>query len=344
MAARTQMVERSNKRRRLSPTEGTTKKSKQIRKAAKSQISIDEGVPAPESHQLRPDLNEVEVPSVKDLASSEASIRRAAFKRIITHLDARPATSALSKTQCSQLWRGFFVAVYMHDSKNALSVQNLLKEIAGTFSTISSKDDQLARSHDDEAQTTNVAQNVWLDSYHGAFHETLVREWSGIDSHRMNKYLLLVRFALRELSTICLRPLLIPNSEAPKAQITPKKRATLSTTQARLDANSIMHLASTVGPLNPVDRRIPDGLRLHVLDVFPDEIFDAASALRNEGHNLSKAELTELEATLDILRLPLEAMSKSDSGAQRHIRIRAKEAVSTFRERQQELLDALVED
>ena len=249
----------------------------------------------------------------------------------------------------------------MHDSKNAISVQNLLKDIAHTFAITSAKDDeaQTTRHGHDKTSESEINQREWLSTYHTAFHETMIREWAGIDSHRLNKALLTYRLVMRELFQICLSPLFKEASEEtpekptnPPSQKKQKKQTSKKSAQpARPSATpaesqnsnalsattSVVEVLKTAGPLNPSNRRIPDGLRLHLLDVWNDELFSALATLSepNSSDN-SDIELPAgpsrdgVCAVLELLKEPLEEMAKSDSGAQRHIRMRAKETLEVF--------------
>jgi len=224
----------------------------------------------------------------------------------------------------------------MHDSKNALSVQNLLREIAGTFATIARKDDELAAAsdHDSEHQL-----DQWLEPYHTAFHETITREWASIDSHRMNKYLLLVRFVMQQLFRICFKPQQNVNQGQIKASKKTVSRKRASTVDAEVSksrkATSILTTLRTVGPLNPKDPKIPNGLRLHILDIWVDELFGTLSALEAESEAVVDDDDggRSTESTIALFREPLVAIAESHSGAQKNIRERAKEAIADFDEK-----------
>lgn len=309
-------VEPAIKRRKVSQSQPDqvqppAKNTKRHQKAAK-QVQHDEESPANLMVQESPSVQQL--PSVKDLASSEWPKRRAAFASIKEHLKSRPASSQLSRDECLQVWRGLFVAIYMHDSKNPVSVQNFLADVADTFSVVASKD---------QPQNTS-----WLDVYHRAFHETLVREWASIDSHRMNKYLLLVRLVMRQLFKLCFQPLFVGQSTNEQYN---GSGASLTRTR------SIMEVLQAVGPLNCTDRKIADGLRLHLLDILPDEVLAAwgLAGAGNETDDQGPQKLDEdhLRALFTIISEPLHHMSNSDSGAQKHVRARAREAASSMEQK-----------
>lgn len=294
------------------------------------------------------------MPSVKGLDSSEPAIRRSTLKTILENLQSRPSPAPFTSTQCLQLWRGFFVAIYMHDSRNALSVQNLLREVAGTFSIMASKDDELQSSR---AISTGpepaVGDETWLKPFHSAFWETVSREWAGIDSHRMNKYLLLTRFVLRELFTICMRDIFEPKEAdtEPKTKTKSKKKSTATEETARKPTalqrstrttEECLEILETVGPLNPSQRRISDGLRLHVLDILNDELFGALGDLE-DAHTLAEDDkkaialrAMQLVPLLFMIRTSVEKTTPGDCGAQKHVRLRAKDAVKMMNEQLEE--------
>lgn len=374
MAILTNQNGRSSKRRKLSPPEedqqGVARASKRNVKSATTNEAQNGDVIANTPAAAAGDDHVVaELPSVKDLASSEPALRRAAMKSIINHLETRSPSKPLSLTECLQLWRGFWVAIYMHDSKNALSVQNLLRDIAHTVAIAAAKDDEAQKpgTGDAEASGSETGQRGWLTTYHTAFHQTMVREWAGIDSHRLNKALLTYRFVMRELFQICFSPLFVvspgTNAEKPKDPVPERKTKKQSSKDATQKPNlatdessrreavsgttSIVRVLETTGPLNPVDRKIPDGLRLHVLDIWNDELFGALEVFTeqtssnddDDGRSAVVSRRNGVDAALDALEQPLERMAKSDSGAQRHVRVRAKETLQALKGRREETVD-----
>lgn len=321
--------ERSRKRRKLSPA-SELEKTTATEEVRNTDVKNE-------------DSTSMVLPSVKDLASSEASTRRVCLKNILNHLQGRSASSSLPSSECLQLWKGFFVVIYMHDSKNAISVQNLLKEIAGTFRIFDNKDIELHQGTDESKPNGQDAENSWLEPYHNAFWQTLVKEWATIDSHRMNKYLLLVRFVMRELATICLHSIFHSNVQGSSTSTNGKARKRKSRTDSKnekddtvevasqLKIKSVVDVLQTDGPLNTKDRKIPDGLRLHLLDLYATETFAALSTLMEEAADqTTKPQLIKLKEMLDGLKSPVLAMSQSDSGAPRNVRMKAKEALEEF--------------
>lgn len=201
----------------------------------------------------------------------------------------------------------------MHDSKNAVSVQNLIAEIAGLLKVIAAKD------NDNDNSKPGNQNGVWLDTWTTAFWETICREWVSIDQWRMNKVLLLVRCFLRETFRVLFDATSIDES---------KSRAK----SHELIARQIQILESW--PLSPRERKIPDGLRLHVLDIWSDELVGQLTA--TEGAQDSPAESGEdslKEVLTDAAKLimsPVEKISKE--GLSKGVKTRAKESLQSFQE------------
>lgn len=345
--------ERSNKRRKLSPVSERTDTIRSER--AKPENSNADKV-APKSYNHDQNINEgsksITLPSVKDLASSEASKRRAALKNMLNYFTQREAQSTLSMTECLQVWRGFFVAIYMHDSKNTISVQNVLREVASTFQIFDSKDMELQQTRPKGKPDDTVTNHSWLAQYHAAFWQTLVKEWAGIDSHRMNKYLLLVRFVVKELASLCLRPLFkvqAPSNESSSNSKTRKRKTKAETetefkvtvsSEDQMRVENVTKVLEADGPLNTIDRKIPDGLRLHILDLYAMEIFAAFSSLVEETEISDAATWsgsTAVQETLTMLKSPVSRMTDSANGAPKNVRTKAKEALADFESRNDEL-------
>lgn len=202
----------------------------------------------------------------------------------------------------------------MHDSKNAISVQNLIAEIAGLSKVIVAKDNDIS--------TSGGQDGVWLDTWTTAFWETINREWVSIDQWRMNKVLLLVRFFLREN----FRLLFVA--------------AAVDESKSRSKSNGIITRQVQVlerWPLSPRERKVPDGLRLHVLDVWSDELVgQLKAAAAAQGGQKSSAESGEdgvkgaLTDAAKLIMAPVEKISKE--ALSKGVKMRAKEALKTFQE------------
>ncbi|KAK5317992.1 hypothetical protein LTR70_005575 [Exophiala xenobiotica] len=352
MAVPVHEQQRASKRRKLSPAledheDGHKVSKKRVKPASKAVTDNGNRTNMVKSNGSVDSHVTENLPPLKDLASSEPPLRRAAMKNITKHLESRSPSNPLSPTEC---------------------LQNLLRGIAQTFAIVSTKDDeaQKAESGVSDGSEPEPGQRNWLTTYHTAFHETMVREWAGIDSHRLNKALLTYRFVMRELFQICFRPIFTASSEPgpdkPTSSTPPKRTKKNSQVAAKASdsvaentskdkalshTTSIVHVLETTGPLNPSDRKIPDGLRLHVLDIWNDELYGALDSLSERSGSANEndksaatSESSGTQAVLEALKQPLERMAKSDSGAQRHVRMRAKETLQAFNGRQEGGMDA----
>ncbi|EXJ71278.1 uncharacterized protein A1O5_05084 [Cladophialophora psammophila CBS 110553] len=250
------------------------------------------------------------IPSVKDLASSEASVRRACLNTIMTYLNDQSASSPLTLTECLQIWRGFYVGLYMHDSRYALSVQSLVAELAGTLRIMNEKD------RESTADELDSQSKSWLDTWTAAFWETVCREWSSIDQWRMNKVLLLVRFIVRELFNLTLG--LVSTGEP--------------ASQHRI-ARQLQILE--IWPLSPRERKVPDGMRLHVLDIWVEELAGQLSAAQKvvdeSGQSDGEEKKVALLATAKAFMAPLDKLSKE--ALSKGVKLRAKEAIKLAEEK-----------
>jgi ribosomal RNA-processing protein 1 len=197
----------------------------------------------------------------------------------------------------------------MHDSKNALSVQRLLAELAHTLKTMDDKDRQLAEAADPRGQP-------WLETWTNAFWETLCREWAAIDQWRMNKVLLLVRFVIREQFRLMFDRVVNDPANADAAV-----------------AKQVQVLEAW--PLSPRERKVPDGLRLHVLDVWTDELTGQLTAAQKsveeeEAENAESKKEAMVKVTKDFMEpvriVGREALSKG-------VKMRAKETIKLADER-----------
>lgn len=167
----------------------------------------------------------------------------------------------------------------MHDSKSPLSVQALIAQLAALV------------------HTTPPATSLALTL---AFWTTICREWSNIDAHRMDKYLLLVRMVVREVFGVVLGE----NGEGGQGQ---------AKEQVELLAGF---------PLSPRERKVPDGLRYHVLDIYVDEV---EKVWQDGETKMSK----EVRGRMDRLLVPVEILAKD--GLTKSVRIRAKEVLADER-------------
>ena len=217
---------------------------------------------------------------------TDPALRRRALTTISTHLNTR--TAPLSSVQALQLQKGFFFALYMHDSKSPISVQNLIATLA-----------------DLTVSTPTPAVALLLTE---AFWATMAREWTSIDAQRMDKYLLFVRMVVREVFAGIV-------SEAN----TGKEGGDVVDQQIALLEKF---------PLSPRERQVPDGLRYHALDVYVDELERALGLEGDEGDDEEDGKEISEENRKVVERLlsPVETVAKE--GLSKGVRVRAKEVLA----------------
>jgi ribosomal RNA-processing protein 1 len=189
----------------------------------------------------------------------------------------------------------------MHDSKSPISVQNLTATLADLTVSITTP-----------ASPTAVALPLTE-----AFWTTMAREWTSIDAHRMDKYLLFVRFVVRRVFAG------IVQDATNKEDTEEKEDEVVQKRQIALLENF---------PLSPRERKVPDGLRYHVLDIYVDEL-ERAVALGQDGgdeEEEGEGEISEETRTrVERLLVPVETVARE--GLSKGVRVRAKEVLADER-------------
>ncbi|KAM7207140.1 Nucleolar protein,Nop52 domain containing protein [Naviculisporaceae sp. PSN 640] len=196
------------------------------------------------------------MPFIKNLASSDRKTRTSALASLQHFLSARQVSEALKPLDILKLWKGLFFALWMCD--RPIPQQNLCNELADLIYIL-----------------PRQAVVPWLRG----FWSTMSREWTGIDVLRMEKFLLLVR---RMVGASFRWMKAIEGKEA-------------SSADAPWDAERVNEVLRLLGEWpfaldeeiksdDEVDktqnqeeqdilapRKIPVGLKLHVLDIWVDE-------------------------------------------------------------------------
>lgn len=184
----------------------------------------------------------------------------------------------------------------------AVPQQNLCAELAGLLGALPS-------SLDDKNGGEFEAVTSWL----AAFWEILAREWTAIDVLRLEKFLLLVRRVLG----------------ASLEWAAPTSTAT-HRTKAKEGGNGRQEALLAVlrdWPLDPAGdlSKMPVGLRLHVLDIWVDEV-EKAGFLPSPDDDDDNAD--DDQAFLTRLRALVETQLRSPS---KPVRARARESLADDR-------------
>jgi ribosomal RNA-processing protein 1 len=189
----------------------------------------------------------------------------------------------------------------MHDSRSTapLSTQNLITTLSTSL---------LLRTIPRE----NPSLKLTLTT---GFWETISREWSGIDRHRMDKYLLLIRCMLRAVFG------LLYDSTREEASREEREAA-----RGQVEAIGRWPLSSGRG--NGEGRKVPDGIRYHVLDVWVDELeqaFRDGAAEGVEGELEEGRRVAVMEMVMGLVEgVATEALTKG-------VRLRAKDVLADER-------------
>ncbi|XP_055638083.1 ribosomal RNA processing protein 1 homolog isoform X2 [Toxorhynchites rutilus septentrionalis] len=119
-----------------------------------------------------------ELKFVKTLAGNDVKLRRKVLKNLKTWLATRSrSTFAFSNSDFLRLWKGLFYCMWMSDKP--LVQENLAEEIASLLKCF------------DGAEVSV--------QFFAAFLETMSAEWFGIDTWRIDKFMMLVRRCTRQM-------------------------------------------------------------------------------------------------------------------------------------------------
>ncbi|EME88883.1 uncharacterized protein MYCFIDRAFT_26930 [Pseudocercospora fijiensis CIRAD86] len=163
-------------------------------------------------------------PFIKQLASSDRSIRDRALSSLRTYLHRSTPFTGLDLLK---LWKGLHYCMFMSDKPR--NQQRLARDLAAL---------------------TDVLAPANVSPWFAAFWKTISREWGSIDSLRMDKYLYLIRCYVNKGFEVCA-----------------KKKWDEDFVHQYLEV-----LEADGGPLSLRDMKVPNGLRLHVLDIWLDEL------------------------------------------------------------------------
>jgi hypothetical protein len=259
------------------------------------------------------------LPDLKGLASSVPTLRRQCLHTVTIHLHSHSITA----TQAAQLWRALYVSLYLHDSKSAISVQNHARALAETLQIfvkldISPSGDDGMGSEAEESAALWHGTARWAD----AFWLEMSREWAGLDQWRINKVLMLVRFFVGETIRLALQTAGVEvatnAADAERAELQDERQDQWQDLVAEVVAL----------PLE-LSRTLPDGLRIHVLDCWSDELeaLRTASALDSDASRDDEVR-TELANMLVQAVKELSVFRQGEVNLPKNVRTRAKEVVA----------------
>ncbi|PSS29624.1 hypothetical protein PHLCEN_2v2772 [Hermanssonia centrifuga] len=166
-------------------------------------------------------------PLAKYLASTDKATRDKAIKNLSAFLSTE-STNALPKSEMTKLWKGIFYCFWMSDKP--LVQQALASEIA-----------EIVLNIPNPSSSLEFLRGFW---------ETIVREWSGIDQLRIDKYYMLVRRFVNASFRMLIR----------------------SGWDQSLCSEYNTILTDRGGPLCPQDTRVPTSLAYHLTDIYLEEL------------------------------------------------------------------------
>lgn len=246
---------------------------------------------------------ETPLPPLKDLASSDPALRRSTLQNLLSYLSTFPPSSHLTAIQSLQIWTTLFYALYMHDPRasSPLSTQTLITTLTTKLllTTVPKNNPRLKL-----ALTTG-------------FWETMSREWSGIDRHRLDKYLLLIRLMLRATF------MLLHDSACSDAT---EERAVARDQVEVLRTWPLSTGRGGGGGGSAGGKKVPDGIRYHVLDVWVDElVMVLQDDAKTGGEGREEAKKTLVEMTTGLVQgVAADALTKG-------VRLRARDVLADSR-------------
>ncbi|GAB7355752.1 hypothetical protein MBLNU459_g6441t1 [Dothideomycetes sp. NU459] len=169
-------------------------------------------------------------PFIKQLAANDRPTRDRAVSSLRSYLS---RSTPFSSTDLLKLWKGLFYSMWSSD--RARTQQRLARDLAALVGELSTA-----------ANFVGFVRAFWV---------TMAREWAGIASLRMDKFLYLVR---------CY----VGAGFAWLARGGGGGGGAWADAAARKDYLDV--LAEV--PFNPRDPKVPNGLRYHVIDIYADEL------------------------------------------------------------------------
>ncbi|UZJ51872.1 hypothetical protein CBS101457_001192 [Exobasidium rhododendri] len=176
-----------------------------------------------------------EIPLGKYLVSTEKKIRDGAIKSLASFL-ANSDDEPLSEAEMAKLWKGIFYCFWMSDKPRVQ--QALAQELADLLLTIKAP----------SSSTSSSCRPALL--FLEGFYDAMVREWTGLDKWRVDKFYLL----FRRFTNAAFRLLARQGWE---------EEGVSQFTEILLKEG---------GPLCSNDVKVPDGITYHLSDIYVEEL------------------------------------------------------------------------
>ncbi|EPQ27220.1 uncharacterized protein PFL1_05143 [Pseudozyma flocculosa PF-1] len=186
-----------------------------------------------------------ELPLGKALASTSKKTRDLAIRSLSSFLSS-PRPAPLSPLELEKLWKGIFYCFWMSDKPLVQQdLANKLAELCLVF----------PKESEGEAEGKGKGGGSRITRFWNAFWRTIVREWHGVDKHRINKFLLLMRRFINAGFRL------------------------LATEQWNAEATDLFAsmLCAPGAPLAVNDTKVPVSITYHVADIYLEELENAVT-------------------------------------------------------------------
>ncbi|CAK5264494.1 unnamed protein product [Mycena citricolor] len=205
-------------------------------------------------------------PFAKHLAANDKKTRDKSIKALAAFLS-HESQEPIPKLEMDKLWKGIFYCFWMSDKP--LVQQALASEMADLLLTIPST-----------PRALEFLQGFW---------STTVREWSGIDRLRIDKYYMLVRRFINATFRLLIR------SDWDKSACD----------------TYVNILTSAGGPLCSTDNRVPTSLAYHICDVYLEELEKALASSRDTDSDSTPAPAPLCTVLSPFLHLAARTLTKT---------------------------------
>ena len=225
----------------------------------------------------------------KRLAHTDKSVRDDAFEMVGNWLESQlPSISIKEEDEMEnqhlellKFWKALFYCVWMSD-KPAVQME-LVGKVAHLL-RIFYQPLTLSPNIKNKKEKVQLEKSVWDHRaengiiFFRCFFETLIREWAGLDRYRLDKFLSLIRKMLHEGFLFC-------SDRLNESGSSKKARDNEMTNWEKKASAGIASVLSDVMSSSST----PNGIRLHIADIFVDELLLALGSRLNTQLFLSIA-------------------------------------------------------
>jgi hypothetical protein len=227
----------------------------------------------------------------KRLAHTDKSVRDDAFKMVGNWLESQLSSISIKEEdvlenqqhlEMLKFWKALFYCVWMSD-KPAVQMElvgkvaHLLRIFYQPLTLSSNINNKKGKVQSEKSVWDHRAENGII--FFRCFFETLIREWAGLDRYRLDKFLSLIRKMLHEGFLFCSDRV---NESGSSIKTTRDNEMTNWETKASAGVASVLSDVMS-------SSSTPNGIRLHIVDIFMDELLFALGSRLNTQLFLSIA-------------------------------------------------------